>query len=127
MKTYKEIVSDVQAKNPGLSMKDVQIAASEIFQQAKKAADEAKEFTKPPVIPAQNPGFVKQAQNANLADAVDAAIRVKGIDQHNIMSVARAFDPNFVMVKGERDGVNTKCWLEGPCRVPASGHYLIFL
>lgn len=133
MKTYKEIVDDVKAKNPSLKMKDVQTIASGIFKQAKIASDEAKELTQTPVINAAaqpTPAQTKANLDSNLSDAVDAAIRENirktGSNKHVILNTGKNFNPDFYLVKGEKVGVNTKCWLEGPCRVPASGHYLIF-
>jgi len=127
IKSYAAILADVKQKTPGLSHIDAQIAASEIFKQAKSDYEASKEFTKPPVIPAAQNKAVNLSDNTQLADAIDAAIRAKGIDKNNIMSIARTYNPDFVLVKGEKHGVNTKCWLEGPCRVPANGHYLLFL
>lgn len=126
-KSYQDIVKEVKEKNPSMSHKDVQSTASEIYKTAVEAAKASGELTKTPVIPAASPAAVKQTNDQHLADAIDAAIRAKGVDQNNIMLVARAYDPNFVMVKDGMDGVNTKVHLEGTCRVPASGHYLVFL
>jgi hypothetical protein len=130
MKTYKEIVDDVKAKNPSLNFKEIQIAASEIFKAAKIATDAAAELTKPPVIPAHLPGTpqeVKANIDKNLSEAVDAAIRKEGINRHSLINISHRYNADFHLVLDGKQGVNTKCHLDGPCRVPENGYYLIYL
>lgn len=127
LKSYAEILADVKKSNPSLKQADAQIAASQIFKEAKKEWDKANISSGTPVIPKLK---VTQSQtDSGLAAAIDNAIREVGIDQHNIILVARRFSPDFSIVWDGKapDGVNTLCHLEGPCRVPESGNYTVYI
>lgn len=122
-KSYQDILSEVKAKNPDIKMQDAQKAASAIFKTQKDAQDKNPKFV-PPVIKA-NP--ISSNNQSVSASEVDAAINAAGVNRNSILSIARNFDPNFTMVIDHWEGVNAHVYLDGPCRVPESGFYKIFL
>lgn len=130
MKTYIDILNEVKDKNPAINYRDAQITASKIFKQQKEAADKLKKetavstMTKPVEIESQN----KNISSITLSNSVDAAIQqLGGKNRHNILATARTFDKTFSMITVRKEGVNTLVYLDGPCRVPGSGYYKIFI
>lgn len=120
MKNYQEILSDVREKNPDLPFKEAQILASKINKEQKEAEEKsafqhAATASKPEKKSSINP------------DTVEAAIRAAGVDKHSIQVVAKRFHPDFTMVKDGKDGVNTLVHLDGPVRVPRTGHFKIWI
>lgn len=134
MKNYKQILDEVKAKNPKLSFREAQITASNIFREQKEMAEKANAF-KGPVEPVKTiqetpQNFTSQqvqigGQNINPND-VEQAIRDRGIDLNSIRFIAQAFSPYFTLHFAGKEGVNTLVYLDGPCRVPASGFFRIF-
>ena len=132
MKNYKQILEDVRSKNPKLSFREAQITASNIFREQKEMEDKANafqgpvkfEFDKTPVkdiITGQPVG----KSNIDPYD-VEKQIRDRGVDINSIMAVAHSISPYFTMQFAGKDGVNTLVYLDGPCRVPATGFFRIF-
>ena len=58
---------------------------------------------------------------------VEDAIRAAGINKHNIMRVATSFNKDFKMKTAGKDGVNSLVYLDGPCRVPVTGYFKIWI
>lgn len=120
MKPYNEILAELKAK--GMKHREAQMKASELFKAQKEDVPfEVKDVIKPVIKPRQ-----KYEMSIN-PDEVEAAIRAAGVNIHSIQSVSRNFSPNFQFVKAGKDGVNTKVYLDGPCRVPANGFFKVWI
>jgi hypothetical protein len=141
MKNYKEILGEVRSKNPKLSFREAQITASNIFREQKEMAEKANAFKGPvqSIVSQSFPHAGAQVKSENKVDEpqflgnvninpddVEQAIRDRGIDLNSIKFIAQSFSPYFTLHFAGKEGVNTLVYLDGPCRVPASGFFKIF-
>jgi len=121
MKKYEDILKEIKEKNPEISQKNAQIAASKEHKalkriaQANDATDAAKDEPKPKKALSFDP------------DNVENEIRKAGVNIHSIQKIGAQFDKNLKLVKAGKDGVNTKVYLDGPARVPRTGYFLIWI
>jgi hypothetical protein len=123
MKTYKEILAKVKKKNPEMSHKDAQKAASSIFREAKEAEEKKKEKPGGGEEPKAVPSI-----DVALSEKIEASILGEHhtYDKNKIMQVANSFG-DFKLIEAGKDGVNTLVYLDGPTRVPAAGYFKIFI
>jgi len=122
MKKYEDILKEIKEKNPEISQKNAQIAASKEHKalkrivQANDATDAAKDEPKPKKALSFDP------------DNVENEIRKAGVNIHSIQRIGAQFDKNLkLVITTLKDGVNTKVYLDGPARVPRTGYFLIWI
>lgn len=124
MKSYQEILATVKSKNPGMSHKDAQKTASNIFRDEKIAEENEKNSTE-----STTSKKGKVASKAALALSKEIESVIVGprntYDKNKILTVANSYG-DFTLVEAGKDGVNTLVYLKGPVRVPATGFFKIF-
>lgn len=117
MKNYATVLKEVKDKNPKLSHREAQITASTIFQEQKET--EVKAHIAIPKQP--------MAKSYVNPDAVETEIRRAGVNKHNIQVIAKNFAHGFEFKIAGKDGVNSLVYLDGPCRVPRTGFFKVWI
>jgi hypothetical protein len=127
MKSYQAILKEVKAKNPEISHKDAQKAASKIFREAQLAKQKEAEENKSTAPPAAAKKKAMSKAKVALSEEIESVILGPGnsYDKNKILRVANTYG-DFELVEAGKDGVNTLVYLRGPVRVPATGYFKIF-